>query len=409
MDDGGGLVVPGQLHRRAAGEDHNYLGVGGGHRLQQTVLIGGQAHVAAVHTLALEDLRQTQIEQHHIGLGGQLDRGLLKACVILAVAQVALGVAHYVQTAGLQAVQRFVQTGGIDQRGTGALIPGLQSHVADDGHPGLGSQRQQIILILQQHSGLCSGLTGHGVVGLLIEVPLAAGGGLMGGQDHVQQLVYPQVDFAFGDLALFQGGHQLPVAVADGAGHLQVAARLDAGGLAVAAAPVGDHKAVKAPLVPEDLGEQVGVLVGVGAVYLVVGGHDGLGMALLDGDLKVGEVQLTQGALIHHAVAGHAQQLLRVGGKVLGTGGDAVFLHAPDEGGGHFAAQVGVLGVVLKVAPVQRAALGVQAGTQQDVDLLAGGLLADGAAAQGGQLLIPAVGDAGGGGEAGGRLTGIDA
>ena len=188
------LIVPGQLHRRAAGEDHHYLGVGSGHCLQQSVLIGGQAHVAAVHTLALEDLRQTQIEQHHIGLGSQLDRGLLKARVILAVAQVALGVAHHVQTAGLQAVQRFVQTGGIDQRGTGALIPGLQSHVADNGHPGVGSQRQQIILILQQYSGLCSGLTGHGVVGLLIEVPLAAGGGLMGGQDHVQQLVHPQVD-----------------------------------------------------------------------------------------------------------------------------------------------------------------------------------------------------------------------
>ena len=247
------------------------------------------------------------------------------------------------------------------------------------------------------------------MVGLLVEVPLAAGGGLVGGQNHVQQLVYPQVDLAFGDLARLQGGHQLPVAVADGAGHLQVAARLDAGGLAVAAAPVGDHKAVKAPLVPEDLGEQVGVLVGVGAVHFVVGGHDGLGVALLDGDLKVGEVELPQGPLVHHAVAGHAQQFLGVGGKVLGTGGDAVFLHAPDEGGGHFAAQVGVLGVVLKVPPAQRAALGIEAGAQQHIYLLAGGLLADGAAAQGGQLLVPAVGNAGSGGEAGGGLAGIDA
>ena len=247
------------------------------------------------------------------------------------------------------------------------------------------------------------------MVGLLVKVPLASGGGLVGGQNDVQQLVHPQVDLTLGEFPRLQGGHQFPVAVADGAGHFQVAARLDARGLAVAAAPVGDHKAVKAPLVPEDFRKQMGILIGVGAVYFVVGGHDGLGAALFDGNFKVGEVQLPQGALVHHAVAGHAQQLLGVGRKMLGAGGNSVFLYAPDEGGCHFSAQVGVLGVVLKVPPAQGAALGVQAGPQQNVDLLAGGLLSDGAAAQGGQRLVPAVGDAGGGGKAGGWLAGVDA
>ena len=76
------------------------------------------------------------------------------------------------------------------------------------------------------------------------------------------------------------------VGVAAGGGHLQVGARPDALHVVVGAAPVGHHKAVEAPLVPEDLLEQVPVLIGVGAVDAVVGRHDGLGVPLLHRDLK---------------------------------------------------------------------------------------------------------------------------
>ena len=247
------------------------------------------------------------------------------------------------------------------------------------------------------------------MVGLLVEVPPSAGGGGVGGKDHVQQLVHPLVHLRLGEAALLEGGEHLPVAVAHGAGHLQITSGPDAGALDVAAAPVGDHHTVKAPLLPEDVGEEGLVLVGVGTVDFIVGGHDGLGMALLHGDLKIGQVQLPQGPLIHHAVAGHAQQLLGVGGEVLGAGGDAVLLHALDEGGGQLARQIGVLRVVLEIAPAQRAALGVQAGAQQDIDLEGGGLAADDPAGLTGQLRVPAVGDAGGGGEAGGGETGVQA
>ena len=71
-------------------------------------------------------------------------------------------------------------------------------------------------------------------------------------------------------------------------------------------------------------------LVGVGVVHLVVGGHDGLGVRFFDHNFKGGEVQLPQGALVQHRVACHAAQLLTVGGKVLGAGGNAVFLNAAD-------------------------------------------------------------------------------
>ena len=153
----------------------------------------------------------------------------------------------------------------------------------------------------------------------------------------------------------------------------------------------------------------MGVLVGVGAVDEVVGGHNGLGLCLFDHDLKAGQVQLAQGALIHDGVAGHAAQLLAVDGKVLGAGRDAVLLDAADVACGHLARQIGVLREILKVAAAQRAALDVQAGAQQHRDLLCCGLFAHGLAdglAQGG---VPAVGHGGRSREAGGRHTGVQA
>ena len=77
------------------------------------------------------------------------------------------------------------------------------------------------------------------------------------------------------------------------------------------------------------------VLVGVGAVEPVVGGHDRAGLSLLHGDLEIGQVHLPQRALVHHGIGGHAQHLLAVGGEVLGTGGNALLLYAADEASGH--------------------------------------------------------------------------
>ncbi len=179
--------------------------------------------------------------------------------------------------------------------------------------------------------------------------------------------------------------------------------------MVVGTAPVGDDGAVKAPGIPQDLLEQMGVLVGVSTVDQVVAGHDGLGMALGDGDLKVGEVEFPQGALIHHRVGGHAAQFLAVGGKMLGAGGNAVLLNAADVSGGHLARQVGVLREIFKVPSAQRAALGVQAGAQQYGNVLRSGFLAQRPADLLAQGRVPAAGNGRRRGEAGRRLTGIDA
>ena len=129
--------------------------------------------------------------------------------------------------------------------------------------------------------------------------------------------------------------------------------------MVIAAAPVGDNRAVKAPVLAQDILQQMGVLVGVGAVDEVVAGHNGFGMCLFDNNLKAGQVQLAQAALVHHGVGRHTAQLLAVDGEMLGTGGDTLGLDAAHIACGHLAGEVGVLGEILKVAAAKRAALGV--------------------------------------------------
>ncbi len=134
----------------------------------------------------------------------------------------------------------------------------------------------------------------------------------------------------------------------------------------IGAAPVGHHEALEAPLIPEDLLEQMRILVSIHAVDPVVGGHDGLGATLLHRDLKPGEIDLPQRPLVHDGIGGHAAQLLGVGGEVLGAGGHAIFLDAPDIAGRHLARQIRIFGEILEVPPAEGGALDVQPRPQQD-------------------------------------------
>ena len=231
----------------------------------------------------------------------------------------------------------------------------------------------------------------------------------LGGEHQLQQFLQPGVHVRFGDLAGLHRLHQLPDGVPAGGGHFQRRAVLYAEGVVVAAAPVGDHCAVKAPVPAQDIHEQVGVLVGVGAVDKVIGGHDGLWLRLLDHHLEAGHVNFPQGALVHNGIRGHAAQLLTVHGKVLGAGGNAVFLDAADVGRRHLTGKVGILREILEVAAAQRAALDVQAGAQQHRHALCCGFFAHGCAHSLAKLRVPAVGHGGRGGEAGGGHTGVQA
>ena len=366
-------------------------------------------HVRAVDALALLDLVQTQEEQHGIGFPGQR-HGLGLAGVVRAALTVkAGGKAHALQAALGQLLQHGIHLDGVDGAGARALIPGRLGEITYDSHPLPRFQRKQTALVLEQDHALRCRAAGQRVMRLGVKGPGRLFDSRMGGQHQLQQLVQPGVHIRFRNFAVFHGRFQLPDGVPTGERHFQRRAVLHAQSMVVGAAPVGDDGPLKAPVPAEDVLEQVLVLVGVGAVDEVVGGHDGPGPCLFDYDFKAGKIQLPQGALVQDRVTGHPAQLLAVGRKMLGAGGNAVFLDAPYIACRHFSREERVLRKILKVAAAEGAALDVQARAQQHSHLLRGGLfpqsLTDGLA-QGG---VPAVGHRGAGGETGGRDTGVQA
>ena len=174
------------------------------------------------------------------------------------------------------------------------------------------------------------------MMGFPVEFPGCFRQGGAGGPDHRQQLRQPGIQHGFRNTALPDRLNQIPGQVGAGGGHHQVGPGLHTGHMVIIAAPVRDHHAVKAPVEPEYILQKMGVFVGVGAVDLVVAGHDGLGATFFYGDLKAGKINCPQRPLVHHAVHAHAAQFLGIHRKVLGAGGHAVGLNAPDVGGGHF-------------------------------------------------------------------------
>ena len=133
------------------------------------------------------------------------------------------------------------------------------------------------------------------------------------------------------------------------------------------AGPVGHHDALEAPLLAENGIQQVAVRLRVGTVDPIVGGHDGPGIGLLDGDLEALEVELAEGAWIDAGVIGHAVRLLAVAGEMLDGNAHAVGLDAAGVGGGHLAGQKGILGEILEITAAEGVPVQVHARGQEDV------------------------------------------
>ncbi len=81
----------------------------------------------------------------------------------------------------------------------------------------------------------------------------------------------------------------------------------------------------------------------------------------------------------------------------------ALALDALDEGGGHFAGQIGVFGEVFEVAAAQRRALHVGSGAEDNAHTLGNGLLGQRLPHLAQQGHVPTGGGGRGGGEAGRR------
>ena len=306
-----------------------------------------------VHALGFQDFIQTHAEQNHLRFLCNADRFFDHALIRQGILPVkALGIACNVHSGGNQAVIEIVQLCGIDLAGSSALVSGCFGEVADDCGFGFFLQRENAVVV-QQDDGACGAFFRNGMVGIHIEGFGCGGHGFGEGENLFQQLSHPLVQHLFRNSALLNRLDEANGAVRARGGHHQIGTGFYALSVIVVSAPVGDHEAVKAPLTPKNLRQQVGIFVGVGTVHLVIAGHDGLCAAFLYGDFKGGQVNLPQGALVHHGVHGHPPQLLGIDGKVLGTGGGTITLNAPDIGSSHLTGEIRILGEILKVPPAQ--------------------------------------------------------
>ncbi len=158
---------------------------------------------------------------------------------------------------------------------------------------------------------------------------------------------------------------------------------------------VGDHGALEAPLVPQNLGEQGPAGSRPGVAQVAVAAHHGGAFALLHHHLEGLQVKLPHGLFVGPHGNGQAVALLVVEGEVLHIGVHALAGVAPDHGRAQFAGQQGVLGVVLKVPPGIGGAVDVHGGGVQAHHMVGRGLRAEGVAEAPQQLLVPGRADQG--------------
>ena len=244
--------------------------------------------------------------------------------------------------------------------GAAALEPGLGGEFADEGNLVFLVQGQDTLVLQQDHALPCN-LSGEKVIFFLI--PGSFGLGIVqilivDGQDPLTG----QIHILFVQLVGKNSFHDLPVVETAGGGHFQIQTGLHTGHTVGNGTPVGHDVAFEAPLVPEYLGQEPGILGSVDTVDPVVGTHNGPGLGLLYGDLKGGEVDLTKRPLVRVGGGAHTAVLLVVGGEVLDGGTHIFGLDTLDIGGGHFTGEIRILGEILEVSAAQRAALDVDSG-----------------------------------------------
>ena len=139
--------------------------------------------------------------------------------------------------------------------------------------------------------------------------------------------------------------------------------------------PVGHHDTLKAPVLAQNLGQQVAVPHRVLAVNLVVRRHHSPGVTLAYGNLETTQIQLAGSTLTHALIYCRTVGLLRVDGKVLGTHTGTLTLHTLNISCCNLTCQQRVFRVVLKVSAAQWVAMQVHARSQNHVAAILLGLI----------------------------------
>ena len=149
-----GAAVPVRFDRASAGQNDYDVGVNFAHLAQKPYLVFGDAHMLPVNALGLAALVEPQPHKHRVRTSGKL-AGLLTQPAAFAAASPEAGCKAYdVHALGAQCVKAAFELGRLDVRAACALIARRFRKIADNGDARTGLERQNAVLVFQQHRAL---------------------------------------------------------------------------------------------------------------------------------------------------------------------------------------------------------------------------------------------------------------
>ena len=225
--------------------------------------------------------------------------------------------------------------------GTGSASHEIHGRHAEQGYFCTFGKRQGL-LIPEHHDGLTGHPAGYGRIGLevrIVGILVSAEG--IGFHHKFQNAAGIAVYFIHRNAAILYGSED--------AVHLflftrfhQVCPCLHGLHGTVLHPPVGHHKSLKAPLVAEDGGQELIVLLRVRAVEPVIGSHHSPRLRLLHCNLEILQVDFPQGTLAHAGFALESVRFLIVGSKMFHRSAHAFVLEAHHIGYTHFSGEDGI-------------------------------------------------------------------
>ena len=395
------LIQPRRFHRTAAEQHDNRVGVGGGHGFNQAVVALRHGHRFAVKAFGFVNIGQPCADHGDVCLFGGgccSGEGFLR--------HVALFITAGVERHGGQSIAEGGQHGGVDVAGARALIPHGARHLANQ-HNVRFRQRQNAALVFQQHRAVFGNFLRQSVVGVLVKwFTFGAGLAFECQRNHARRT---GVHITFGQGAVPHGRGHTVLHVIAAARHTQITSGVHGLDAVAERTPVGDNKAVKAPVAAQYLGQQPSIVAGVDIVDARIAAHNGLGLCVFDNGLKRGQIQLPQGALVDLTVAVEPLVLLIVGGKMLQARARTTALRTLHPCCAHGTGCTGVLGEIFKIAATEGVALDVDAGAKDNVHAVGKPFFADGFALGLQQRCIPRCSAGNGSGKAGRWFRAVDA
>ena len=360
-----------------------------------------QARTGPVESFALVDPGQSDHEHHDIGIRGDPlgigDQRLVRH----RIQRVVPGGVVLRDTAVAQGVPRGVHPGRVHQRTAEPLETWVFGERADHCDAAIRGQREDAA-VGEQDSALGGSAAGQFMMLLVVRVPDRTGGGPV---DQVQDAIGARHHGLGGQLPGRHRGRHVAVRHSAAAGHLQVHPGVDSRHPVVGGAPIAHDEAVEAPLVAQDRSEQAVMVGAERPVDRVVRRHDRPRSRLGDSVFESRQVQLAQGAFVHHGVDHQPMGFLVVDREVFQARSHALALDTLDHRGGQPACHQGVLGQVLEVPAAVGVALDVEPWAQHNRYAFGGCLPAEGRSDLMQQGRVPRTGQGDGGRETRRRLA----